>query len=644
MLYNSRLYDDLKERLSGPNYDPSTTLISDIFTRMKSFLQVYVGYSENYSKAMKAYEVIMSRNTKTRKIVKEAERKAGNVMEAFLILPIQRIPRYILLLKELIQATDAAHPDLQPLRDTVESIKELCAAINEAPRKLQEANELLRVFKCVIPSLPDLLSPGRLFIAQQRIWLINAESVVKSRILFVFNDLLLVTRQQDRHYYLRFRIALPNVEVHDSPPKLLDGKQAYIITLEAAKSKQIVFAFKEMEDKANVMTLIASHNPTIMAGAAGFVPLSERKPDPSTVSSMTASASIGGGGTGISTTTRGSGNAVPSDGASSLNESNSVLASLSGLLTRKNTRMSSATTTSSAATTAVSPPKSTPKSRRLSSAHHKESEFEIVRSPATSSSLHVDPKVRTSISPRAPSSAPMTAESAEHKRIGDLKLKIAQKQVEQQDLHRLVAFHQKYNDVQGESEARANIAKYEAEIDALQREISAIIQAPLVADKSVSMDGGLNVNPAAPVNKLVVDVAATNSKRRHMRQRSLSTTSLPKMSPHTSSSSSEVVAIPDGGSRTGSTRTSNSESASDGAVVTPVAPVSAPPTTVALSVGCTCLALHDFKGANSGELSFAAGDKIVLKSMEGGGDWYLGQLEGKQVGWFPAVGYVRALY
>lgn len=45
------------------------------------------------------YEAVMFRNSKTKKALKAAEKEAGNVLEAFLILPIQRIPRYILLLR-----------------------------------------------------------------------------------------------------------------------------------------------------------------------------------------------------------------------------------------------------------------------------------------------------------------------------------------------------------------------------------------------------------------------------------------------------------------------------------------------------------------------------------------------------------------
>ncbi len=143
----------------------------------------------------------------------------------------------------MVKFTDALHPDYQSLIDAIEAIKQLCAAINEAPRRLQEANEMMATYKLIVPSLPDLLAAGRHLVSQTRVWIINDDGAVKPRILFVFNDMLLVTRAESERFYLRFRIALPNVEVVDSAPVSLGGKQAYIVTLEA-RQKKIVLAFK----------------------------------------------------------------------------------------------------------------------------------------------------------------------------------------------------------------------------------------------------------------------------------------------------------------------------------------------------------------------------------------------------------------
>lgn len=65
-------------------------------------------------------------------------------------------------------------------------------------------------------------------------------------------------------------------KVYDSPPQNVAGKQALIVTLKAKQGLQIVLAFKEEEEKKQLMSDIAKHNPAITFGAPGFVPLAER--------------------------------------------------------------------------------------------------------------------------------------------------------------------------------------------------------------------------------------------------------------------------------------------------------------------------------------------------------------------------------
>lgn len=194
---------------------------------------------------------------------------------------------------------------------------------------------------------------------------------------------------------------------------------------------------------------------------------------------------------------------------------------------------------------------------------------------------------------------------------------ISQKEAEVADLHRLVEFHQKYQDAQGEADARTSIAATEADIAEMRATVTAIIQGPLSSEP--------------PVNKAVANV--TQSKRRHMRQRSLSTTALPNSSKTSSGRTSEVVTIPSG--------TQSPAPEPEPAAEAAVAPCAEPPRAWP-SAGCSCVALYDFHGANVGELSFRVGDCIVLKSTQGG-DWFLGYVasDPATVGWFPAVGYVR---
>ena len=64
-----------------------------------------------------------------------------------LILPIQRVTRYVMLLTDLIKHTEPTHPDLQNLQAALEVIRKLSADVNEAKRKEESMTKLFQIQK-----------------------------------------------------------------------------------------------------------------------------------------------------------------------------------------------------------------------------------------------------------------------------------------------------------------------------------------------------------------------------------------------------------------------------------------------------------------------------------------------------------------
>jgi len=56
---------------------------------------------------------------------------SGIDLSSLLITPVQRIPRYELLLKELINCTWETHPDYTNLEKALQTIKGVASTINE---------------------------------------------------------------------------------------------------------------------------------------------------------------------------------------------------------------------------------------------------------------------------------------------------------------------------------------------------------------------------------------------------------------------------------------------------------------------------------------------------------------------------------
>lgn len=117
-------------------------------------------------------------------------------MESYMIMPVQRMPRYVILLKALIEYTPPDHVDYDNLVSAYEKMQEVVGEINEAKRKYENQQRLLELAHNISgPHIKDLVEVGRKYIAE--VQLSNKDG---SQHLFLFNDLLLVANKE---YFLK---------------------------------------------------------------------------------------------------------------------------------------------------------------------------------------------------------------------------------------------------------------------------------------------------------------------------------------------------------------------------------------------------------------------------------------------------------
>ncbi len=98
---NRGLLTELKERLGQW---PSVQRFGDLFIRMSPILRLYSGYVRNFDVAQRT--LLEKRETSSAfvEFLEEAEKRTGgHHLESYLIMPIQRIPRYQMLLSGLLK-------------------------------------------------------------------------------------------------------------------------------------------------------------------------------------------------------------------------------------------------------------------------------------------------------------------------------------------------------------------------------------------------------------------------------------------------------------------------------------------------------------------------------------------------------------
>jgi hypothetical protein len=117
-------------------------------TLQTKFIKLYRHYVNSYDKIMAAVTTC-TRNPAFSRFVdgllKKPEFK-GLTLYAYLIMPVQRVPRYVLLLSDLLKNTPESNPDYEPIRTALDLVKAFADFINssKAAAENREKLDLLR--------------------------------------------------------------------------------------------------------------------------------------------------------------------------------------------------------------------------------------------------------------------------------------------------------------------------------------------------------------------------------------------------------------------------------------------------------------------------------------------------------------------
>uniref|UniRef100_A0A8P4GMT8 Intersectin 2a n=1 Tax=Dicentrarchus labrax TaxID=13489 RepID=A0A8P4GMT8_DICLA len=123
----------------------------------------------------------------------------GMPLSSFLLKPMQRITRYPLLIKNILEHTPDGHADRSPLREALERAEELCSQVNEGVREKENSDRLEWIqshVQCegpiehlVFNSLTNCLGPRKL-LHSGRLYKTKSSRELWA---FLFNDFLLLT-------------------------------------------------------------------------------------------------------------------------------------------------------------------------------------------------------------------------------------------------------------------------------------------------------------------------------------------------------------------------------------------------------------------------------------------------------------------
>ena len=178
--------------------------IGDIFVKQAPFLKMYSDYIENFDNAMNTIDKHKKKNKKFAAIMQEIQllpELNRLSLQHHMLSPVQRIPRYKLLLEDYIKRLPENSSDLENAKKGLALVEEAASHSNDTMKRIERLKKIMDVQELLGGTI-DLSSPTREFVKEGKVSKTSAskggdtlkDTLIKDtdRYIFLFNDVLLL--------------------------------------------------------------------------------------------------------------------------------------------------------------------------------------------------------------------------------------------------------------------------------------------------------------------------------------------------------------------------------------------------------------------------------------------------------------------
>ncbi|XP_067907838.1 FYVE, RhoGEF and PH domain-containing protein 3-like isoform X2 [Heterodontus francisci] len=196
--------------------------IGDILQKLAPFLKMYGEYVKNFDRAMDLVNSWMQRSTQFKSIIQNIQKQdvCGNLtLQHHMLEPVQRIPRYEMLLKDYLKKLPEDSLDRKDAEKSLELISTAANHSNVAIRKMEKMHKLLEVYER-LGGEADIVNPANELIKEGHIQKLSAKNgSAQDRYLFLFNNMVLYCvpklRLMGQKFSVRERIDIAGMQVQE---------------------------------------------------------------------------------------------------------------------------------------------------------------------------------------------------------------------------------------------------------------------------------------------------------------------------------------------------------------------------------------------------------------------------------------------
>ncbi|XP_026954185.1 FYVE, RhoGEF and PH domain-containing protein 3 isoform X1 [Sagmatias obliquidens] len=302
------LLPELQTRITN-EWDTNPRL-GDILQKLAPFLKMYGEYVKNFDRAVELVSTWTQRSPVFKDIVQGIQKQemCGNLtLQHHMLEPVQRVPRYELLLKDYLKRLPEDAPDWKDAERSLELISTAANHSNAAIRKMEKMHKLLEVYER-LGGEEDIVNPANELIKEGHIQKLSAKNgTTQDRHLFLFNSMILYCvpklRLMGQKFSVREKMDISDLQVQD----VLKSNAAYTFIITGKKRSLELQTRTEEEKKEWIQVIEATiekhkqNSQTFKAfsGSFGQDEDSSLTPDPPMVSAnpeVPAAVPTGGGG------------------------------------------------------------------------------------------------------------------------------------------------------------------------------------------------------------------------------------------------------------------------------------------------------------------------------------------------------------
>ncbi|KAJ8950622.1 hypothetical protein NQ318_010821 [Aromia moschata] len=173
--------------------------VVNAFFKIAPFLKLYSVYAFEFKNSIKILQNARLLNPQFAKFMENQETRpeVQNKLSALLITPIQRVPRYKLLLTNLYNLTKPSDKDFRNLSECLGKIEEAAEHINKIVEDQENMQRLLEFQRCLRSGELNVIMPGRKLLKEGILMKLPTNNIHSERIFVVLmSDIIVFSKMK----------------------------------------------------------------------------------------------------------------------------------------------------------------------------------------------------------------------------------------------------------------------------------------------------------------------------------------------------------------------------------------------------------------------------------------------------------------